>query len=85
MGDSTDGSSNAALGARPEGQTDELKSNKSGWLSRLFSSRNSDHDETAGAASAAAPLPVAQTHGMINLRRMRVEDVAVRRASRPRT
>ena len=80
MGDSTDGSSNAALGARPEGQKKELKSNKGGWLRRLFSTRESDHDVNTGAPSDAAPLPVQQTHGMINLRRMRVEDVAVPKA-----
>lgn len=75
MGETIDGSSNAALSAQPEGQT---KSN-GGWLARLFSKSNDSAVDVAGPAAIAAPA-AQQMHGMINLRRMRVEDVAVPKA-----
>lgn len=74
MGDSTDGSSNAALSAQPEGQRKQPK----GWLSRLFGLNDTQDTEVERPVSAASPAP--QTHGMMNLRRMRVEDVAVPKA-----
>ena len=74
MGDTTDGSSNAALSAQPEGQSKPSK----GWLSRLFGTGNMQAAEAVRPVSPAAP--VQQAHGMMNLRRMRVEDVAVPKA-----
>ncbi|TCL08732.1 magnesium and cobalt transporter [Shimia isoporae] len=74
MGDTIDGSSNAALSARPEGQHQK----KGGWIARLFS-KSAEMPEAINGAQAA-PAPASQPHGMINLRRMRVEDVAVPKA-----
>ncbi|MGB8623082.1 MAG: hemolysin family protein [Paracoccaceae bacterium] len=77
MGEDTDGSSTAAQGA-PDTETDE----KRGWLSRLTGAfgapQSTDEDEDGpgsanGGQTPAGPLPV----GMGNLRRMRVEDVAL--------
>ncbi len=72
----TDGSSNAAQGAQ---QTTENKTSV-GVLRRLFGARseNSDEDSAVNGSPTAAPVPV--THGMMNLRRMRVEDVSVPKA-----
>lgn len=71
-----DGSSNAAQGAP---QRSENK-NGGGVLRRLFGGRTKltedEGDTEAGQISAPAPL----THGMINLRRMRVEDVSIPKA-----
>ncbi len=75
MGETIDGSSNAALSAQPEGQ----KKSNGGWLARLFSKPTNTAVEVAGPVSVAVP-PAHQVHGMINLRRMRVEDVAVPKA-----
>ena len=73
MGD-TDGSSNAAQGAQ---HTDE--DDNSGLLGRLFGALSGTGQETdAGSAEPARPL--APTHGMINLRRMNIEDVAIPKA-----
>lgn len=76
MGDSTDGSSNAALGAQPEGRT---PTNKGGFLRRLFFADTPEPESPEGRPEAPK-APVTQTHGMINLRRMRVEDVAIPKA-----
>ena len=75
MGDSTDGSSEAAQRAQPEGRI----SRKGGFFHRLFSSSNAESDTVPGQAEAPV-VPAPQTHGMINLRRMRVEDVAIPKA-----
>ncbi|MGR3711619.1 MAG: hemolysin family protein [Shimia sp.] len=74
MGDTIDGSSNAALSARPEGKTKQ----KGGWMARLFSKSADVPAAQNGAEAVQRPAP--QSHGMINLRRMRVEDVAVPKA-----
>ncbi|MGX9351037.1 hemolysin family protein [Shimia sp. W99] len=76
MGDSTDGSSNAALGAQLEGRT---PTNKGGFLRRLFFADTPEPESPEGRPEAPK-APVTQTHGMINLRRMRVEDVAIPKA-----
>lgn len=73
MGDTPEGSSEAAQSAQPQGQTDT----SGGFFSRLFkASRRPSPVETANpmAEPAAPTLPA---HGMLNLRRMRVEDVAI--------
>ena len=76
MGDSTDGSSNAALGAQSEGRT---QTSKGGFFRRLFFVDTPEPESPEGRPEAAK-APVTQTHGMINLRRMRVEDVAIPKA-----
>ncbi len=75
MGDN-DGSSNAAHGA----QQTKNGTSSGGMLARIagwFKAKDTtpDHQPSADSARAIAPI-----HGMINLRRMRVEDVAVPRA-----
>ena len=75
MGD-TDGSSNAAQGAQDEGQT----SGRGGVLSRLFGSISGRSGPENGAEGAEPSAVPAALHGMINLRRMRVDDVATPRA-----
>lgn len=78
MGDD-DGSSSAAQGA--QNLSDK---NQGGWISRLFGTRSSDTEASAPEAAPAAPnaeltMPVAMA-GLLNLRRMRVEDVAIPKA-----
>lgn len=85
MGDNDDGSSEAAQSAQSETgteppQTDTPKSG--GFLSRVFealSPSDSDNGDT-GTASDTPPSRNGHGHGMINLRRMRVEDVAIPKA-----
>ena len=73
MGDTGDGSSSAAHSA-PQDETDE----KQGLLARLRSGLRSkpDHDEDGNGARHAQPA-MPTVLGMLNLRRMRVEDVSV--------
>lgn len=73
MGD-IDGSSGAAQGA--QSQNSSKNKEKSGLFSRLldaFSLQDSD----ASAATNGNEVATSQPRGMINLRRMRVEDVAI--------
>ena len=80
MGDN-DGSSEAAQRAQPEHDTfsDGEPSRHSGFFSRVFEALSpSEEDEEDGPSRA--PLEGRQTHGMMNLRRMRVEDVSVPKA-----
>ena len=82
MGDLTDGSSNAAQGALPEGQTkqqDTERPPKRGFWARLFGGETTPQISTQDQTTREG-APQRQTHGMINLRRMRVEDVAVPKA-----
>ncbi len=75
MGDSSDGSSNAALSAQPMAP----HKSKSGFFGRIVNALSpAQADEPTLATSADVPRP--QTHGMINLRRMRVEDVVIPKA-----
>lgn len=72
--DDIDGSSGAAQGAHPQSGDENKK--KSGFFSRLldvFSAKGSDTEVTMNGIEAPTPQP----RGMINLRRMRVEDVAI--------
>lgn len=74
MGD-TDDSSSAAHRAHPDSDTDD----RPGFFGRIFealSPGESPEDDTDAARRAARATP----HGMINLRRMRVEDVAIPKA-----
>lgn len=76
-----DGSSNAAQSARmtKQNSNDDTLGQRPGFLRRLFGRRAPDILPSV-EAGALTHQPVPQTHGMINLRRMRVEDVAVPKA-----
>lgn len=77
MGDTTDGSSNAAQSAQ---ETETIDAQK-GFFGRLFDAL-SPTDETAedGLDGPTAAKVATQTLGMLNLRRMRVEDVMIPKA-----
>lgn len=82
MGD-TDGSSIAAQSALP-GDEQTIppvlsKKSENGFFSRVVSALSPSHDSAPEQAPATV-APRAQPHGMINLRRMRIEDVAVPKA-----
>ena len=72
MGDSQDGSSNAAPSAQPLGQTHK----SSGFFGRIVEALSPNEAE-AGPETGTQPVQAPRTHGMMNLRRMRVEDVAI--------
>ncbi|MDX2485597.1 MAG: hemolysin family protein [Pseudodonghicola sp.] len=75
MGDDTDDSSNAAHRAQPENPPPATEE-KTGFLGRIFDAFTPSEDSVptpANGYSAAALQP----RGMINLRRLRVEDVAI--------
>ena len=83
MGD-IDGSSNAARSAQPTEQDelngtdqgDMLAADRPGFFRRVIEALSpSETDEATPDIPAEAPRPV--SHGMINLRRLRVEDVAI--------
>ena len=72
MGD-TDGSSDAAQRAQSDNDTTE-PAQSGGFLARVIGALSpSENDDNP----PDAPTPRPQSHGMINLRRLRVEDVAV--------
>lgn len=82
MGDNSDGPSNAAQGALPEGQTTKAVTSaprKRGFWSRMIGGRQSP---ATTSPTLVPPTDVVSrpAHGMINLRRMRVEDVAIPKA-----
>ncbi|MCJ7872770.1 hemolysin family protein [Phaeobacter sp. J2-8] len=74
--DDTDPPSNAAQRAQSEPQTIQ----KTGFFRRIFSAFRPTPvtPEVANGTSMPAPMPM--THGMINLRRLTVEDVAIPKA-----
>ena len=81
MGD-TDGSSTAAHSAQPEEQTQQPATPpeaEGGFFSRVISALSPSQDSEI-AATPATNAPRVQPHGMINLRRMRIEDVAIPKA-----
>ena len=75
MGDN-DGSSNAAQGARQTGQDHE----QGGFLQRMLGIWSTPRNDIAAQNGTPVPSPARVTHGIINLRRMRVEDVALPKA-----
>ena len=75
MGD-TDGSSNAAQSAQPENHTDQ---DRPGFFGRIIDAL-SPGDDPGEAGANGAPMAASPVHGMINLRRMRVEDVMTPKA-----
>jgi len=74
MGD-TDGSSRAAHSAQPEKGTHETDE-KTGFFSRILDAFSGEPDVQADAVNGHETM-TPQSRGMINLRRMRVEDVAI--------
>jgi magnesium and cobalt transporter len=77
MGDSTDGSSSAAQSAQVETQTTQNSGKTSGGFFRRLIEAISPADAGLEVQSSQANTTLVPTPGMINLRRMRVEDVAV--------
>ncbi len=75
MGDTSD-PSNAAQGAQPEGQNSE---SSGGFFRRIVSVLSPADAGSAQQDGALSPQP-RPAHGMMNLRRMRVEDVAIPKA-----
>lgn len=80
MGD-TDGHSDAAQRAREEAETssDIEPARQGGFFSRVIDAFTPS-DTSDGAGETPAQPDRLQTHGMINLRRMRVEDVSIPKA-----
>lgn len=73
MGDN-EGSSNAAQSAQ-----DESTDNNSGFLGRIFGAFSPSGSDSGADSSEPSQTP-GTTHGMINLRRMNIEDVAIPKA-----
>ncbi len=80
MGDN-DGSSEAAQRARDEkpNSQDTDAARQGGFFSRVFEALNPSEDAEDQAETGPTPAQL-RTHGMMNLRRMRVEDVMVPKA-----
>jgi magnesium and cobalt transporter len=80
MGD-TDGSSGAARSALADAEIlpEPEGSRQSGFFSRVIEAL-SPSDEETGSDARARPQGSMPAHGLINLRRMRVEDVAIPKA-----
>ena len=78
MGDK-DGSSIAAQSAHQsdDEHTQDTAPNETGFFSRVISALSPSQDGGAPELAAIPNTPRAQPHGMINLRRMRIEDVAI--------
>ncbi len=77
MGETTDGSSNAAHRAQPTPQDDQDR----GFFSRLIDALSAQTETSGASGSDTSPeklVPAAL--GMLNLRRMRVEDVMIPKA-----
>lgn len=74
MGSSTDGSANSAPTKTDNAKSDEGKPPQRGLLGRLFKRTPA---ETPQPDTPAPVVQVVATHGMSNLRRLRVDDVAI--------
>lgn len=80
MGPSLEGSSSAALGAHSDPQTDDPAQigGRPGFFSRVFGARRADVPEMNTAAEKASVSH--DVAGLLALRRLRVDDVAIPRA-----
>ena len=77
MGDNDEGSSNAAQRA----QDNEADTGEKGFLGRIFDALTPQSEaDIPDYDQGATPVAMSQTLGMLNLRRMRVEDVAIPKA-----
>jgi magnesium and cobalt transporter len=74
MGD-TDGSSRAAQSAQPQNTSEDIKE-KNGFFSWVYDAFSGPAGEQSTSVNGHQEMPN-QPRGMINLRRMRVEDVAI--------
>ncbi|WP_425099605.1 hemolysin family protein [Tropicibacter sp. S64] len=79
MGDSDD-SSNAAQSAQDTSDQNETDAGSPGFLRRLMGWVGGEAETGPGTNGTATYVPQPPRHGMINLRRMRVEDVAIPKA-----
>lgn len=75
MEDDIDGSSDAARRAQQQDDIAHKPDEKSGFFGRIFEALSNSDDETETTSNGARLAN--PSHGMINLRRMRVEDVAI--------
>ena len=81
MGDTDDGSLGAAQGAQPDQAQDQTDEQRGNFFSRLFEALSPTNEGDDDDAEGARPIaPAAPMPGMLNLRRMRVEDVSVPKA-----
>jgi magnesium and cobalt transporter len=77
MGDTTEGSESAAQSALP----DQIDDAQKGFFGRLFGALSpADDSDTEALDGQTATAVASQALGMLNLRRMRVEDVMVPKA-----
>jgi len=74
--DDTDPGSKAAHSA----QSGASNSQKPGFIRRILSAFNRPEQTSSGMNGSSLPAPAPPTHGMINLRRLTVEDVAIPKA-----
>ncbi|HBS50301.1 MAG TPA: magnesium/cobalt efflux protein [Rhodobacteraceae bacterium] len=84
MGDN-EGSSNAAHSAQPTEEIDQIEETtaeerSSGFLGRFLGAWSTGADEGADEAANGSSATATTSHGMMNLRRMRVEDVMIPKA-----
>ncbi|AVO38153.1 hemolysin family protein [Pukyongiella litopenaei] len=77
--DDIEGSSGAAQRAQPENDMAPEPEDRPGFFGRIFEALSPAEDETGPRLNGTGSSP-APSHGMINLRRMRVEDVAIPKA-----
>ncbi|WP_137702924.1 hemolysin family protein [Marimonas lutisalis] len=78
MGDSNEGSSNAAQSA-PQDPTDQQDNASGGFFRRIISALSPSDEDAPGLEEAPRPAEMAMP-GMLNLRRMAVEDVMIPKA-----
>jgi magnesium and cobalt transporter len=78
MGDSTDGSSNAAQSAQPEGQDSD--DDQGGLFRRIWGAITPSEDTTEDIHNGPAQMVGSQIPGLGNLGRMVVEDVSIPKA-----
>lgn len=77
MGSSIDGSSPAAQGARAIEDGESAEPPTRGFLGRILSALSPNDTEAGAASSAQTPATGPVAPGLLNLRKLRVDDVAV--------
>lgn len=81
MGDTDEGSSSAARGARREEIGKRGRDGRKGLIGRLFGATGEDTDRTGDSTNGTASVQrLLDEGGVANLRRLRVDDVSVPRA-----
>ncbi len=79
MGDTDESSSSAAQGARVQIGPEQSTADKPGFIGRIIEALSPVEEAPADAANGQV-VATPTRHGLINLRRMRVEDVAIPKA-----